>query len=145
MSQRLHHNLKRLLDLRVQALETAQTRWAEQQSVSQRIEANIARLETLARTTVVAAGTCLPSLMVNGGAYKESMLGWAADQRNALEQSRAETAVAHAQVLTAARREKALREAKDRLASSLQGAAARQDQKVQDDIGAQVWWRGGRE
>lgn len=144
MSRHLHHSLTRLVDLKSRALESAQTRWAEQQSLSQRIETNIARLEALARTSVVAAGTCLPSLMVNGGAYKEAMLGWAEDQRAALAQSRADTAAAHADVLAAARREKALREAKDRVALQIQGAQTRDEQKAQDDLGTQVWLRGGR-
>ena len=146
MSKRLHSCLGQLQELREQSRERAQARFAEQQRRCDRMADAVMRLETLAGSAAPAPadGRLNAALLCNQGAYKDTVLDLARQQRQALAHGRVEAAAAQAALMAEARSEAALTKVRDQLGARLAEDARRQEQKTQDAVAGQAWLRGGR-
>jgi len=146
MTKRLHDCLGQLQELREQSRDRAQARWAEQERRCDRMADAVQRLETLAASSAPAPfdGRTSAALLSNQGAYKDTVLDLARQQRQALTQGRADAAAAQAVLMSEARGEAALAKVRDQVGARIAQDARRQEQKTQDAVATQAWLRGGR-
>ena len=123
----MQNSLSRLIDLRERELEQHQAKLAAKQQLRDRQAAMVTRLEQLSQQ-IGPTGAAVPSLAANSAAYKQAVLQWAEQQRQAM--------------LAVARKQEAYGQLLGRVVSRAQQAEERQQQKFQDDLASQVWQRG---
>ncbi|MFT7723725.1 MAG: flagellar export protein FliJ [Roseateles sp.] len=138
--KQLQLNLRRIVDLRGRELERHQAELAAKERLRARSAAAVQRLETL-NAQLGPTGAFSPSLAVNGGDYKESVMQWADRQRENLAAHEADVAAQRQAVLAVARKQEAVGQLLERVGSRLRAEDERRQQKGQDELAGQVWQR----
>lgn len=136
--------LDRLVELREKEVDRLTTDFAAREAVRQRYLSNLERMRTLCRETDagLSAGKVAPALAMNSGAYKQSLLAMTETHANDLAAHEAEMAVARQALHQAARGHEVLRQVAEKQSLALLRAQGVRDQKLSDDMAAQVWLRG---
>ena len=137
------NSLNRLVDLREREVDRLQAEVGAKEAVRQRYRGNLERLEALC-TDSGASGQLPPTLAFNCAGYKQTVLQLAATHRESLVLHEADMAATQRALMLASRRHQVLDQVRERHQErSLQATAVR-EQKRQDELASQVWWRGQR-
>ncbi len=118
---------------------------ANQRALAERYRNNLARLEELCASAGASAATNGAQLSVmsqNRGDYKQAVMHMAASHRGDLQLQEAEVNAAQLALTRAVHRHEALDQVLCRRREDQQTGASRQDQKRQDELANQSWWRG---
>lgn len=134
-------SLGRLIDLRERDVERLTTEFAAKQAVRERYLGNLARLDAL-RDGSGASGARSPVLSLNCAAYKQSVMQVAEAHRADLQLHEADMAVAQQALQAAARRREVLGQVQERHRRDVQRQQQAGEQKRQDELASQLWWRG---
>lgn len=141
--ERQLRQLGTLVDLRERECARLEAALADQRAVEERYRRNLERLQQLARSAGATAGRTLsPALSLNAGHYREAVLDLAERHRADLAQHEAQRAQTQQALVGATLRHRALDQVRDRQQQRVGQAQAQQAQKQQDELAAQVWWRG---
>lgn len=149
--ERQLRQLGTLVDLRERERARLEATLADQRAVEQRYRRNLERLQQLARSAGATAASTLspapspalsPSLLLNAGHYREAVLDLAERHRADLAQHEAQRVQTQQALVGATLRHRALDQVRDRQQQRVGQARAQQAQKQQDELAAQVWWRG---
>lgn len=135
------YSLGRLVDLRAREVERLTAEVAAKQAVRQRYLDNLARLEEL-RDSSGPSGALPPVLSLNCAAYKHTVMMLADAHRDDLAVHEAEMARAQQALTAAALKREVLGQVHARQLRSVAGEQAVAEQKRQDELASQVWWRG---
>lgn len=135
------HSLGRLIDLRERDVERLTAEVAAKQAVRERYLGNLARLEQL-RDGSGASGALPPALSLNCAAYKQTVMLVADAHREDLKLHEADMAVSQQALHMAARKREVLTQVHERQRRHVQRALDAGEQKQQDELASQVWWRG---
>lgn len=134
-------SLSRLVALREQEVDRLTADVAAKQALRERYLGNLERLERLCESTG-ASGALPPVLSMNCAAYKQAVMQLAASHRQDLALHEADMAVAQQALLAASRRHEVLDQVLVRQQDRRRQAQQTQEQKRQDELATQVWWRG---
>ncbi|MDN3921570.1 flagellar export protein FliJ [Roseateles violae] len=144
-AKQLQKNLGTLIELRTRELERRQAELARQQALCARVEKTIERLDQLHQGASAGGGEPLSlGLAQNCVAYKQAVRQMAEGQRRELLQKQAEMGECRAAVKQVALQQQVLGQVLAQSQVRLSSAEQRQQQKQQDDLGAQMWLRGQR-
>lgn len=131
-------NLARLVDLRRRQLDPLLTRVNTQRSLCQRYRNTITGLTRLCG---FSAATHTPLQRHNQQQYKATLHRLISRQQVDLQRLEAHLALIEAQLLAAWRSERVLHQLLDARIDEWRLALARQDQRIQDGLASQSWWR----
>lgn len=132
-----------LVDLRERECTRLEATLADQHALAQRYRRNLERLQQLAHSAgAQAASTLSPALSLNAGQYRQAVQALADRHRADLVAHEAQLAQTRQALLGATLRHRALDQVRDRQEQRVGQAQAQQAQKQQDELAAQVWWRG---
>ena len=132
--------LHRLVDLRERTVDRLKSDFGAKQALQARYVANIERMQRLCESTG-ASGALPPALSLNCAAYKQSVMLMAESHRVDLQLHEADMAVAERALHSAAREHEALDQLVTRQQAAWQRVENSREQKRQDDMASQVWWR----
>jgi flagellar export protein FliJ len=135
-------NLTTLVDLRQREVDRLVADMAQKEAVRQRYRSNLDRLAGLCAGES-AQGTS-PSLSLNRAAYKQSVLEMIDQHRTELTLHEADMAVAQCALTAASHKRESLGQVLVRKERDAAAEQAQRDQKQQDELASQVWWRGRR-
>ncbi len=135
------HSLGRLVDLRAREVERLTAEVAAKQVEHARYLDNLARLEQL-RDSSGASGALPPALSLNCAAYKHSVMLLADAHRDDLALHEADMVRSQQALTAAALKREVLGQVHARQQRSVAEAQAVVEQKRQDELATQVWWRG---
>lgn len=136
-------SLNRLVDLREREVDRLQSEIGAKEAVRQRYRGNLDRLEALCAGSG-ASGSLPPTLALNCAGYKQTVMQLAASHRESLVLHEADLAATQHALLAASRRHQALDQVLERAQERSRQAASVREQKRQDELASQVWWRGRR-
>lgn len=136
--------LDRLVELREKEVDRLTSDFAAREAVRQRYLSNLQRMRDLCRDadTGLPSGKASAALAMNSSAYKQSLLAMTAAHANDLAAHEAQMAVAQQALHEAARGHEVLRQVAEKQSLALLRAQGARDQKLSDDLAAQVWLRG---
>ncbi|WP_442881019.1 flagellar FliJ family protein [Aromatoleum sp.] len=137
------NGLVRLIDLRERDVERLTAEVAAKQAVRERYLGNLARLEQL-RDSTGASGALPPVLSLNCAAYKQSVMLVADAHRADLRLHEADMALSQQALQASALRREVLGQVHARQCRELRRAQEAGEQKRQDELASQLWWRGRR-
>jgi len=137
------NSLNRLVDLREREVERLQAEVGAKEVLRQRYRSNLERLETLCNGSG-ASGGLQPTLALNCADYKQAVLQLATTHRESLVLHEADMAATQRALVLASRRHQVLDQVRERQHEGIRQAASVREQKHQDELAAQVWWRGQR-
>jgi len=132
--------LNRLVDLRERAVDRLKADLGVRQALQARYTANIERMERLCESTG-ASGAWQPAQSLNCAAYKQAVMLLAESHRADLERHESDMATAEHALQRAAREHESLAQVATRQQAAWQRTAEVAEQKRQDDMASQVWWR----
>lgn len=135
------HSLGRLVNLRAREVERLTAEVAAKQVEHARYLDNLARLEQL-RDSSGASGALPPALSLNCAAYKHSVMLLADAHRDDLALHEADMVRSQQALTAAALKREVLGQVHARQQRSVAEAQAVVEQKRQDELATQVWWRG---
>lgn len=151
MSSGRHLNsLKRLVELREREVDRLSADVAAKHAVRDRYRANLERLEHLYRSSG-ASGSPLPArqgavlspvLSLNCAGYKQAVMKMAEAHRTDLSLQEADVAVAQRALAAAVRRHESLDLVLERQLQGMRRLRESTEQKRQDELASQTWWRG---
>ncbi|MBL8265471.1 flagellar FliJ family protein [Steroidobacter sp.] len=136
--QRLR-SLGRLVDLQSREVYRLTADVAEKRVTRERYVRNLTKLETLRDSSGPVAG--LPALSLNRAGYKQAMMRMVATHRLDLSLHDSQLALTQRELIDAARRHEALGQVLQREHSNVLHVTKVQEQKQQDEMASQVWWR----
>lgn len=136
--QRLH-SLGRLVDLQGREVDRLSADVAEKRATRERYLRNLSRLQNLCDSSNPAGGS--PVLALNRAGYKQAMLRMVATHRVDLSLHESELALSQRELIDAARRQEALGQVLQREHENVRHVTQVREQKQQDELAAQVWWR----
>ena len=136
--QRLH-SLDRLVDLQSREVDRLSADVAEKRATRERYLRNLARLEQLCGRIGPVEGS--PVLALNSGGYRQVTLKMAATHRVDLSLHESQLALAQRALIDAARRQEALSQVLRRERANVRHVTQVREQKHQDELASQVWWR----
>lgn len=136
----LTHSLTQLANLRQREVDSLATDMAEKQRVRQRFLSTLERIDSLYQGSG-ASGAASPVFSLNCANYKQSVLQMAQRHREDLARQDADIAAAGVALQAAALRHGVLTQLIERHLTVEAHAERRTEQKSQDDMGAQLWWR----
>lgn len=134
-------SLSRLLDLREREVDRLMSDIASKQTVRKRYQGNLDRLEHL-YDSIGASGAVSPVMSLNCADYKQSVMALADTHRTDFLLHEADMEVAQRTLNAATQRREVLGQVLAQQQSSIYRAQLRFDQKQQDELASQVWWRG---
>lgn len=134
-------SLSRLADLREREVDRLAADVAAKTRTRERYRANLERLDQLCRGAG-ASGVLPPVLSLNCAAYKQSVMQLAEEHRQDLSLHEADMAVTQRALVEASRRHEVLDQVLERRREQVRRAETIIEQKRQDDLAAQVWFRG---
>lgn len=136
-------SLRRLVDLREREVDRLAADMAAKTRVRERYRSNLDRLDQLCRSAGAsgAAAQLAPALSLNCGIYKQSVMQLAEEHRQDLALHEADMAVAQGVLAEAARRHAVLGQVLERQQNELRQAQVAFEQKRQDELATQVWFR----
>lgn len=135
------HSLNRLVDLRGREVDRLQAEMAAKEAVRRRFHGNLDRLAELCAGSG-ASGALSPTLALNCGGYKQSVLELAASHRESLALHEADMAVTQRALLAASQRREVLGQVLEQHQERGRQAQQVREQKRQDELATQVWVRG---
>jgi flagellar export protein FliJ len=136
--QRLR-SLGRLVDLQSREVDRLSADVAEKRATRERFLRNLSTLEKLAHGSGPIGGS--PVLAMNRAGYKQAMLRMAATHRLDLSLHESQLALSQRELVDAARRHEALDQVLQRAHSNVRHVTKVKEQKHQDELASQVWWR----
>ncbi len=136
----LLHSLNTLVDLREREVDRLSAEMARKEEVRQRFHRNLARMHGLA-AGASAQGTVPAALSANRADYKQALLRMVEQHRQDLSLHEADMAAMQRALAAASRKQEVLEQVRSGEARELQASQARQEQKQQDELASQVWWR----
>lgn len=143
MSERQRLNsLGRLVDLQSREVDRLSADVAEKRATRERYLRNLSRLEQLCDKAGPVEGS--PVLALNSGGYKQAMLKMVATHRVDLSLHESQLALSQRALIDAARRQEALGQVLQRERASVRHVTQVREQKHQDELASQVWWRNKR-
>lgn len=137
--QRLR-SLGRLVDLQSRKVDRLSADVAEKRATRERFLRNVSTLEKLAHNSGPIIGGS-PVLAMNRAGYKQAMLRMAATHRLDLSLHESQLALSQRELADAARRHGALDQVLQREHSNVRHVTKVKEQKTQDELASQVWWR----
>jgi flagellar export protein FliJ len=137
-NQRLR-SLGRLVELQSREVDRLNADVAEKRTTRERYLRNLSRLEQLCADSTPADGS--PVLAANSAGYKQVMLRMAASHRVDLSLHESQLALSQRELINAARRQEALGQALQREHANVRHVTRVREQKQQDELASQVWWR----
>ncbi|MFT3857252.1 MAG: flagellar export protein FliJ [Aquabacterium sp.] len=135
------HSLAQLATLRQRELDELSSEAATQQQVRQRHLDTLQRIHSLYEGSGASGGATSPVSSLNCANYKQSVLQMAQRQQDDLARHEAQMATVQQALQAAAVKCEVLTQLIDRQRDAAATAERRAEQKVQDDMGAQLWWR----
>lgn len=136
-------SLGTLLDLRARELDRLGAELADKAALRARFHANLARLQGLCDADVApAAPPWAMAMAVNHAGYKQALLRKVDEHRQDLALHEADMAVTQRALTAAAHQHEVLGQVLAQRRELARREQARCEQKRQDDLAAQVWWRG---
>lgn len=139
-SPAFQQSLSQLIMLREREVERHQAQLAEKEQLRTRYVNTMARLDEL-NNQVGPTGQAQPCQASNNADYKQAVLHWAEQQRQALARHEAEMAVQRQAMLVVARKQEAYIQLLQRTEARVRSQRQRGEQKLQDDMAGQVWLR----
>jgi flagellar export protein FliJ len=134
-------SLTRLIELKQQQIDRLSAEVAGKEALRQRYRNNLERLGAIAADSG-ASGIASPALALNCAQYKHNVINLIASHQQELELHEADLAVAQHALNQAALKQKALEHTQAQQQQRLQRAANAREQKRQDELATQVWYRG---
>ncbi|CAM3556411.1 flagellar export protein FliJ [Paracidovorax anthurii] len=134
-------SLERLVDVREREVDRLTADMADKRALRDRFLRSIERMEHLAHSSGASGGTLLAQAL-NRGAYKQAMLHLAHTHRQDLGRHEADLAQAQQQLTQAVRRKEVLGQVLEQRQQVQALAAQALQQKRDDELASQVWWRG---
>jgi flagellar export protein FliJ len=139
--QHLVKSLGTLVDLRGREVDRLSAEMAEKAAVRARFHANLARMQGLCAGGVVQGGQPM-ALAMNRAGYKQALLHMVAEHQQDLALHEADMAVTQRALTAAAQKREVLGQVLTQQREQVQMEHGKREQKHQDDLAAQVWWRG---
>lgn len=139
------HGLAAVVDQRRREKDSLVGELAGRRAQLERQRATLARLEQLyagAATDAVRASAHVVALSLNCGDYKQAVMHLADSQRDELHRRDADLQLAQLALTRAVQRHEALSQVLDGKLRVLQREQAQGEQKRQDELATQSWWRG---
>ncbi|HEY0685260.1 MAG TPA: flagellar FliJ family protein [Steroidobacter sp.] len=136
--QRLR-SLGRLVDLQSREVDRLSADVAEKRATRERYLRNLSNLQSLCDASGPVGGS--PALALNRAGYKQAMLRMVATHRLDLSLHESQLALSQRELIDAARRHEALDQVLRREQSNVRHVTKVRDQKHQDELASQVWWR----
>jgi flagellar export protein FliJ len=138
-------SLASVVDLRERDKERLLADLATKRELAERYRKNLARLEQLcsgAGASAPLSGGQLSVMSQNRGDYKQAVMRMADGHRDELSLHEADMRVAQQALTRAVHKHEALDQVLSRRQETLQRSQARGEQKQQDELANQSWWRG---
>jgi len=132
--------LQHLVTLRQREVDSLTSDMAAKEKVRQRVVTTLARIESLCEGSG-ASGAASPVYSLNCANYKQAVLQMAQRQREDLARHDADIAASRQALQAAALRREVLTQVMARQREAVAREERRSEQKSQDDMGAQLWWR----
>jgi flagellar export protein FliJ len=139
--QRTVDSLARLIELKQQQVDQLAAEVAGKEALRQRYRHNLERLGALAAGSGASGAPASPALALNRANYKQSVLTLMVSHQQELALHEADMAAAQRALTEASRKREVLVRTLEQKQDVLQRAQAVREQKRQDDLAAQVWWR----
>lgn len=139
-STRIVTNLGTLMDLRGREVDRHAADMAQKEAVRERFVANLDRLGQLCAGES-AQGSLPIALSVNRGEYKQAVLRMMDQHREDMALHEADMAVTRRALVAASHKREVLGQVLSRRKDELRMAQERREQKRQDELASQVWWR----
>jgi flagellar export protein FliJ len=133
-----------VVDLREREKERLQGELAAKHALAERYRKNVVRLEELCASAGPSGslnGAQLSVMSQNRGDYKQAVMRMADDHRNELHLHEAAMRIAQQALTVAVHKHEALDQVLARRREGLQRSEARGEQKRQDELATQSWWR----
>lgn len=137
----LIRQLDTLVDLREREVDRLSVEMAEKQALQKRFRANLARLQGLC-SDAAPLGAQTMALAINRAGYKQDLLRLVDQHRQDLALHESGMAVTQRALVAAAQRCEVLGQVRAGQQRRRQAELGRRDQKQQDELATQVWWRG---
>ncbi|AKJ30366.1 flagellar export protein FliJ [Caldimonas brevitalea] len=137
------HSLNRLIELREREVERLNVEVANKRAVGDRYRRSLERMTALCEGSGASAALP-PALSLNCGNYKQAMLGMVDLHRQDLALHEADMAVSQRALDAAARKQEVFQQLLARRQAQLLREHESREQKRQDELATQVWWRGQR-
>ncbi|MCW7536522.1 flagellar export protein FliJ [Aquabacterium sp. A7-Y] len=136
-------SLSRLVDLREREVDRLSAEVAAKHAVSERYRRNLERMDALCQGSGATA-VLPPALSLNCGNYKQAVIGMSQLHRQDLALHEADMAVTQRALTAAARKHEVFSQLLVRRQDEQRRVVEREEQKRQDEMATQVWWRSQR-
>ncbi|WKB54112.1 flagellar export protein FliJ [Eleftheria terrae] len=136
-------SLSRLIDLREREVDRLSAEVAAKGAVRDRYRRNLDRMNALCQGSGATAALP-PALSINCGNYKQAMIGMTQLHQQDLALHEADMAVSQQALSAAARKHEVFVQLLARREDAQRRAVEQREQKRQDELATQVWWRSQR-